>query len=107
MNISEDNDVLIKDFCRLVVDQELSDDDVIEFFDIVQSVSPAKIVQGMSTDGDKVDVDVLVYEIDEHHVYEIILEDQLSMDESEDIAYELEAEFDFDFEFETSLEISQ
>jgi hypothetical protein len=107
MNLREDDDQLVKDFCRLVVDTELSDDTVIEFFDIVQSVTPAKIVQGISNDGDKVNVDVLVYEIDQHHVYEIILEDQLSMDESEDIAYYLEEEFDFDFEFETSLEISQ
>ena len=105
MSQTDNNDKLVKDFCRLVVDSELSDDNVIEFFDIVQSVTPAKLVQGMNTEGDKVSVDVLVYEIDDHHVYEIVLDDQLSMDESEDIAYYLEEEFDFDFEFETSLEI--
>lgn len=105
MSVTEQSQRMVKDFCRLVVDHEISDDDAIEFFDVVQSVSPAKLMQAVSEDGEMIDVQVLVYEVNDQHIYEIVLEDQLSMDESQSIAYTLVDEFDFDFEFETNLEI--
>lgn len=107
MSITEQSQRMVKDFCRLVVDHEISDDDAIEFFDVVQSVSPAKLMQAVSEDGEMIDVQVLVYEVNDQHIYEIVLEDQLSMDESQSIAHTLVDEFDFDFEFETSLEVSE
>lgn len=107
MSITEQSQRMVKDFCRLVVDHEISDDDAIEFFDVVQSVSPAKLMQAVSKDGEMIDVQVLVYEVNDQHIYEIVLEDQLSMDESEEIAYLLDDELDFDFEFETSVEVPE
>ena len=54
--------MFVKHFVRFNTRQELDDYDVIEFFDIVQSVVPAKVVQAVSVDGNKVSADVLIYD---------------------------------------------
>ena len=96
----------VKHFCRIITDHELNDEDVIEFFDIVQSVVPSKMVTAYSGD-DKVSVDVMAYtgSTDHQDVYEIILDEQIDIEEGEQISDELNEVFDFDFEFEISLEI--
>lgn len=101
-----------KHFVRFNTRQELDDYDVIEFFDIVQSVVPTKIVTGMNAeDGDKVSVDVMVYEDEDDDgpifVYEIILDEEIDEDEGNRIANELIEEFpDQDpFTFEASIEV--
>ena len=96
----------IKHFCRLITDLDLEDDDVIEFFDIVQSVCPVKLITAYSDD-EIVKVDVIAYTGSEQHqnIYEIILSEQLSLEEGEQISDLLLEEFDFDFDFETSMEI--
>lgn len=96
----------VKHFCRIITDHELSDEDVIEYFDVVQSVVPNKMVTAYSGD-DKVSVDVMAYTGSNDHqdVYEIILDEQIDMEEGEQISDELNEVFDFDFEFEISLEI--
>jgi hypothetical protein len=96
----------IKHFCRLITKEELSNDDVVNYFDIVQSVCPSKIVKAYSYDGTQIEANVTVYEADNDKlIYEIVLEQQLDINEGEDIADEIAEEFpDLDFEYETSLE---
>lgn len=95
----------VKDFCRLVTDTALTDNQVIEFFDIVQSVVHSKLVIGHTENEETVEIQVIEYSNNSDHIYEILLDDQLSLDEGEEISDLLNEEFDFDFEFETSLEI--
>lgn len=97
--------MLIKNFCRLVTYHELSDDDVIEFFDIVQSVVPTKLLTGFSKSGEVVSINVTVYtDHNDQNVYEIVLNEEIGPDEGDTISQELADEFDFDFEFEASIE---
>lgn len=104
---------LIKNFCRLATYHELSDDEVIEFFDIVQSVVPTKLLTGFSNDGEIVSVDVISYtdssskddDGNDQKVYEIVLNENIDPDDGDTISKELADEFDFDFEFEASIEI--
>ena len=42
----------VKHFCRLITQVELDNDQVMEYFDIVQSVSPTKIVKAYSNHND-------------------------------------------------------
>ena len=97
----------VKHFCRLITQVELDNDQVMEYFDIVQSISPTKIVKAYSEDGESISADVTVYSADDNEsIYEIVLEDQLNLEEGHPISDELNAELnDIDFEFETSLEI--
>jgi hypothetical protein len=94
-----------KHFCRLVTQLELDDDDVLDYFDIVQSVVANKLVTVYASD-EKIQASVIAYNTDDGaYVYEIVLEDQIDLDEGESISDMLLDEFDFDFEFETSMEI--
>lgn len=97
----------VKHFCRLITQVELDNDQVMEYFDIVQSVSPTKIVKAYSEDGESISADVTVYSAEDNEsIYEIVLEEQLNLEEGEAISDELSVELsDIDFEFETSLEI--
>mgnify|MGYP003322327252 CR=1 FL=1 len=51
----------IKNFARFNTREELSEDDIIEYFDIVQSVCASKIVKGVTDDAKKVSIDVIIY----------------------------------------------
>lgn len=94
-----------KYFCRLVTEQELDNDDVIEYYDIVQSIVTPKVVVA-HTDDDMVEANVLVYTgQNDTYIYEIVLSENVDLDEGEQISDELAEVFDFDFEFESSLEI--
>jgi len=96
----------IKHFCRLVTASELDHEDVIEYYDIVQSLVPVKLVTSHTDDQDIVSVVVTEYEGQNGlHIYEIVLNEQISLEEGEQISDELNKEFDFDFDFETSMEI--
>lgn len=95
----------IKYFCRLITEQELDNQDVAEYYDIVQSVVSPKLVIA-HTDDDQVEATVMVYEgEDSTYIYEIVLNENVDIDEGETISDELAEAFDFDFEFESSLEI--
>lgn len=100
-----------KHFVRFNTREELDDYDVIEFFDIVQSIIPTKIVTGVSSDGDKVSVDVLIYTDEDNDgpifIHEIILESDISEEDGDRISRELIEEFpDQDpFTFEASIEV--
>lgn len=100
-----------KHFVRFNTREELDDYDVIEFFDIVQSVIPTKIVTGVSSDGDKVSVDVLIYSDEDEDgpifIHEVILDSDISEEDGNRISRELIEEFpDQDpFTFEASIEV--
>jgi hypothetical protein len=94
----------VKNFCRIVTEHELSDEDVIDFFDIVQSVVPTKILTGFSGTGDVVSVDVVAYTDQSQYIYEIILKEDIDPEDGDAIAAELANEFEFDFDFEASVE---
>jgi hypothetical protein len=98
----------IKHFCRLLTNNVLEDEDVIEFYNIVQSIVPTKLVTAY-TDSSRevVSVDVIAYtnpDSTTQNVYEILLEEEISSDEGDSISKELANEFDFDFDFEASVE---
>lgn len=98
----------IKHFCRLLTDNILEDEDVIEFYNIVQSIVPTKLVTAYTDSTQEVvSVDVIAYTTSDsaaQHVYEILLEQEISADEGDSISKELADEFDFDFDFEASVE---
>lgn len=94
-----------KYFCRLVTQHELENDDVAEYYDIVQSIVSTKLVVAYGDD-DTVEATVLMYTgQDNTFIYEIVLSENVDLDEGENIADELTEVFEFDFEFESSLEI--
>lgn len=96
----------VKHFCRLVTEVDISDEDVIEYFDIVQSVVSVKMVSAHTEQDGKVSVVVTEYTgKNDLHIYEIVLSEQINLEEGEQISDLLGEEFDYDFEFETSMEI--
>ena len=96
----------VKHFCRLVTKMDLPDEDVIEYYDIVQSVVPVKMVTAHTDDEDVVSVVVTEYEGEDGlHIYEIVLQEQINLEEGEQISDTLKEELDFDFDFEISMEI--
>lgn len=99
----------VKHFCRLLTNEELDDSDVIEFFDIVQSVVPAKLITAYTSDSKEVvSVEVIAYtnpSDNSQYVYEIILSETIDPDEGDAIAQQLTDVFDFDFDFEASIEV--
>jgi hypothetical protein len=94
----------VKNFCRLVSEHELSDEEVIDFFDIVQSIVPTKILTGFSGTGDVVSVDVMAYTDQAQYIYEIVLKEDIDPEDGDSISEELANEFEFDFDFEASVE---
>lgn len=99
----------IKHFCRLLTNYELSDEDVIEFYDVVQSIVPTKLVTAYSSENQEVvSVEVIAYtdpDSTTQNVYEILLQGDISPDEGDAISAELLDIFEFDFDFEASIEI--
>ena len=93
----------------MVSRDRLSDEDVIVYFDIVQSVVATKIVSAYD-DGEKVDVEVLAYESEDEDgdlfIYEVILDEEIDEDEGDIISEILFTEFDdILFTFEASIEL--
>ena len=95
---------MIKNFCRLLVDEELTEEQVNDFYDVVTAIIPDKPVVGYTDDDDVVTVEVTQYESYDHYVYEIVLAETVEESEGDDIMRELQNTFEFDFDFEASLE---
>ena len=47
-------DKVRKHFVRIVTDNEISRDDIVDFFDVVQSVTPTKVFSSYDGSGNKV-----------------------------------------------------
>lgn len=97
----------VKHFARLITDHELSNEEVAEYYDIVQSHIPAKVVVAYTDDHEMVSAEVTLYSTTEDRtIYEVVLQAPVEADEGDDITEELIEVFpDYDFDFETSLEI--
>lgn len=102
--------MFIKHFVRFNTREQLEDSDVIEYFDIVQSIIPTKLITGISSDGDKVSVDVMIYndadDEGELFIHEIFLENDIDEEEGDEISDELSDMFpELQFTFEASIEV--
>lgn len=102
--------MFIKHFVRMVTRDELNQDDIVTYFDIVQSVVPTKLVVGIDDENGKVAVDVIQYDSNDEDgdlfIYEIVLENQIDPDEGDVISDMLFDEFDdIEFTFEASIEM--
>ena len=100
-----------KHFARWNTREELEEDDIIEYFDIVQSVCASKIVKGVTDDAKKVSIDVIIYTDEDKHgmiyIHEIVLDEEIDEEEGNAISDELAREFpDLEnFTFEASIEV--
>ena len=95
-----------KHFCRFICAEEMSQSDIIEYFDIVQSIASTKMVVAYDQEGDSIEAQVIVMDAEDGQIiHEILLDGQIDLNEGEQISDLLNEEFDFDFDFETSLEI--
>jgi len=102
--------MFIKHFARMLTRDELTDEEVIIYFDIVQSVVPTKLVTAYDKDKEQVGIEVIGYESEdddgEIFIYEIILEEEIDADEGDEISKMLFDEFDdVTFTFEASVEV--
>jgi hypothetical protein len=99
-----------KHFTRIVTREELDDQDVIEYFDIVQSVVATKLLIAFDDGKDKVGIEVISYTDEDEEgslwIYEIVLDEEITPEEGDEIAEELFDYFDdMQFSFEASIEI--
>ena len=97
----------VKHFARLITDAELSNDDVAEYYDIVESHIPTKVVIAYTDDHEIVSAEVTLYSTTEDRtINEVVLQEAVDEDEGDAITAELLQVFpDIDFDFESSLEI--
>ena len=96
----------VKHFVRMITPEQLEDDDVIEFYDIVQTHVPTKLASAFTDDEEVVAVQVTHYDSDDgRNIYEIVLKEQMSESEGMNVAQELSDEFDFDYDIESSMEV--
>lgn len=99
------NERFLKHFCRLITTEDLDNEDVITFFDIVQSIVHTKLVKAYDGEmSEIVNIEVIAYQNGSDNVYEVIMEEDITIEDGDIIALELDKEFDFDFEFEASTE---
>ena len=102
--------MFIKHFVRMLTREELSDEDVIVYFDIVQSVVPTKLLTAYDDEKSKEGIEVMAYTSEDDEgdmfIYEIILEDEIDSVEGDEISDQLFEEFpDIKFTFEASVEV--
>ena len=96
----------VKHFVRMITPEQLDDDEVVQFYDIVQSHVPTKLVSAFTDDEEVVAVEVTHYDSDDdRNIYEIVLKEQMSESEGMNVAQELSDEFDFDYDIESSMEV--
>jgi hypothetical protein len=102
--------MFIKHFVRMLTREELPDEDVIVYFDVVQSVVPTKLLTAYDEEKAKVGIEVMAYTSDDDNgdmwIYEIILQEAIGSEEGDEISEELFNEFDdIQFTFEASVEV--
>ena len=102
--------MFIKHFCRMLTREELSDEDVMVYYDIVQSVVPTKLITAYDEVKKKVGVDVIAYTDDDNQgpmwIYEIVLANEIDSEEGDNISEILFDEFEeVQFTFEASVEV--
>lgn len=100
----------IKYFTRMITREELVDEDVIEYFDIVQSIVSTKLLTAYDEEKKQVSIEVISYTDEDKDgdlfVYEIVLDEEITPEEGDEISSILFGEFDHTtFSFEASIEI--
>tara|TARA_B100002019_G_scaffold20610_1_gene15747 strand:+ start:354 stop:638 length:285 start_codon:yes stop_codon:yes gene_type:complete len=90
--------------------EELSDEDVIVYHDIVQSIVPTKVLTAYDEEKAKIGIEVIAYTSEDDDgdmwIYEIILSEEIDPDEGDEISEMLFKEFDdVQFTFEASIEV--
>ena len=99
-----------KHFVRMLTREELFDEDVILYHDIVQSVVPTKVLTAYDEEKEQVGIEVIAYSSEDSEglmwIYEIVLLEEIHPDEGDEIAEMLFTEFDdVQFTFEASIEV--
>ena len=99
-----------KHFARMLTREELSDEDVIVFHDIVQSVVPTKLLTAYDEEKQQVGIEVIGYTSEDNEgdmwIYEIVLVEEIDAEEGDEISEVLFNEFDdIQFTFEASVEV--
>lgn len=99
-----------KHFARMLTREELSDQDVMVYYDIVQSVVATKLVKAYDDEKQSVGIEVMAYTSEDEDgdmwIYEIVLDEEIDADEGDAISKELFDEFDdIQFTFEASVEV--
>lgn len=99
-----------KHFARMLTREELSDEDVIVYHDIVQSVVPTKLLTAYDEEKQQVGIEVIGYTSEDDEgdmwIYEIILLEEIDAEEGDEISETLFKEFDdIQFTFEASVEV--
>jgi len=102
--------MFVKHFVRMLTREELSDEDVIVYHDIVQSVVPTKVLTAYDEEKAKIGIEVIAYTSEDDDgdmwIYEIILSEEIDSDEGDEISEMLFKEFDdVQFTFEASIEV--
>ena len=93
-----------------LIGEELSDEDVIVYHDIVQSVVPTKLLTAYDEEKQQVGIEVIGYTSEDDEgdmwIYEIILLEEIDAEEGDEISETLFKEFDdIQFTFEASVEV--
>ena len=87
-----------KHFARMLTREELSDEEVIVYHDIVQSVVPTKVLTAYDEEKAKVGIEVVAYTSEDDDglmwIYEVVLLEQIDSDEGDEISEMLFDEFD-------------
>ena len=99
-----------KHFVRMLTREELSDEDVMVYHDIVQSVVPTKLLTAYDEEKQQVGIEVIGYTSEDDEgdiwIYEIVLVEEIYAEEGDEISEVLFNEFDdVQFTFEASVEI--
>jgi hypothetical protein len=99
-----------KHFARMLTREELSDQDVMVYYDIVQSVVATKLVKAYDDEKQTVGIEVMAYTSEDEDgdmwIYEIVLDEEIDADEGDAISEQLFDEFDdVKFTFEASVEV--
>jgi hypothetical protein len=99
-----------KYFTRMITREELVDEDVIEYFDIVQSIVATKLLTAYDEEKEQVGIEVISYTDEDKDgnlfIYEIVLDEEINPEEGDEISSILFGEFDnITFSFEASIEI--
>lgn len=100
----------IKHFVRMLTRDELTDQDVIVYHDIVQSVVPTKVLTAYDEEKEQVGIEVIAYTSEDSEglmwIYETVLLEEIDPDEGDAISEMLFDEFDdIQFTFEASIEV--
>jgi len=99
------SETFLKHFCRFITIEDLENEQVIAFFDIVQSIVHTKLVTTFDDEaGEVINIEVIAYKNEDENIYEVVLEEDITTEDGDKIALELDKEFDFEFEFEASTE---